>query len=333
MIERRQFLLGLAGAAIARGSLGGGRRIAVTFDDLPAARQSFPSDQLEDFTTFRKITKRLLKITKRMNIPLAGFVSEGFMPTEWTREDLETLLEDWLAGGAVLGNHTYSHLDLHDVPMEQYQADIVLGEAVLGSVLNRRSDRIRYFRHPYLHTGKQDDRRDNLKSFLSRRGYRVAPVSVDSQDWIFAEVYAWALSRGDEPRRKATADAYLDYMEALLAHCEAASAGALGREPAQVLLLHANALNFDHMERIAELIAGRGYAFVSLAQALEDPVYAEDVPSRGSWIHGWRAVRKLDAAPDPDPNRFLGILLEDYRLVSAARPDAASVVTSRIFGL
>ena len=136
MIARRRFLASLAGAAAtarARETTAApaGRRIAVTVDDLPAARRSFPTELLEDVGEFRKRNRNFLKAFEKRGASLAGFVTEGWTPANWDRDDLRSLLEDWLDAGAELGNHTYSHTDLYDVGTTRFQAEIVLGEAAI----------------------------------------------------------------------------------------------------------------------------------------------------------------------------------------------------------
>jgi hypothetical protein len=85
----------------------------------------------------------------------------------------------------------------------------------------------------------------------------------------------------------------------------------LGREPAQVLLLHANALNADWLDELAAMIAGRGYRAVTLNEALRDPAYAlpdEYVGPRGpSWLERWARTRGIDpGAPPTVPEWVMG---------------------------
>lgn len=58
-----------------------------------------------------------------------------------------------------------------------------------------------------------------------------------------------------------------------------------------MLLLHANALNADHFDALAQMIARRGYRFIPLDRALTDPAYdPEDRytgPSGITWLHRW----------------------------------------------
>lgn len=330
---RRAFFAGVGGSLCARAARlpqGSSRRIAITVDDLPAARRAFLTSELEEFDSFRNRQRGFLKALHKRKAPVAGFLTEGWRPHAWSREQLEILLSDWLDSGAALGNHTFSHVDLHEVGLERFRADLVLGEAVLGSLLARYGRRLEYVRHPYLHTGLDGEERRALNQYLRERSYRIAPVTVDTQDWIFAEIYAWAARRGDEPRRAEAVEAYQRYLGELVDHVERICPAERGDEPPQVLLLHASALNYDHISGVLNVFTERGYRFVSLDEALAHPAYEEEVPALGSWVHGWRNLQGLDPAPDPDPAPYLGNLLEDYRVVEAARPEAGAPNTARI---
>ena len=65
----------------------------------------------------------------------------------------------------------------------------------------------------------------------------------------------------------------------------------MGREIPQVLLLHATALNASSLDALAGMFKTRGYTFISLDRALEDPVYqSADTyvgPAGITWLHRW----------------------------------------------
>jgi hypothetical protein len=46
-----------------------------------------------------------------------------------------------------------------------------------------------YFRHPFLRTGPTADVKAELQAFLARQGYRVAPVTIDNSDYMYAALY------------------------------------------------------------------------------------------------------------------------------------------------
>jgi peptidoglycan/xylan/chitin deacetylase (PgdA/CDA1 family) len=162
---------------------------------------------------------------------------------------------------------------------------------VTGALLRAAGRRPRYFRHPFLHTGRDLDTREQVDRFLAARGYRVAPVTVDNYDYVFAAVYEHAAARGDDIARQRIAATYLDYMERVLTYYEQQSAALFGREIPQVLLLHANLLNADHFGALARMMTQRGYRFIPLDRALADSAYrSEDRytgPAGITWLHRW----------------------------------------------
>ena len=256
------------------------REVAFTIDDLPwvSAVPRSPND-------VETHTKRLLAGLKTHGIPVIGFVNEGKLDRgEGVDARQVALLQRWLDAGFELGNHTYSHRDFHATPLGTFQEEVVRGEPVTTKLLGKRP---RYFRHPMLHTGRSLDDKRGLESFLSTRGYRVAPVTIDNYDYLFARAY----DRASGKERARVLDAYLDYMTAIAAYYEQQSQAIVGREIRQTLLLHANALNADAVDSLAKMFVSRGYTFVTLDRALEDPAYAlEDTyvgPAGMTWLHRW----------------------------------------------
>jgi len=280
--------------------------MAVTIDDLPAPLAGVPDNSP---AALRGLTERLLASLGRHAVPAIGFVNEGklFLPGEPASAAAERtdLLRLWLDSGLELGNHTYSHRSLNKLPLEEFQADVLRGEAITRPLLRERGRELRYFRHPFLQVGLDLGKRRAFEEFLRDRGYSVAPVSIDNDDYVFAAVYAAALKRGDGETARHVAEAYPIYMESVFAFVEEVSRGLFGREIAQVLLIHANALNADHFDALAQIARRRGYAFVPLAQALADPAYAtpdEYVGAWGiSWLHHFEITAGRKRSPSPDP--------------------------------
>jgi hypothetical protein len=79
---------------------------------------------------------------------------------------------------------------------------------------------------------------------------------------------------------------------------EGQSQGLFDREIPQVLLLHANALNADHLDKLVEALRLRGYRFVELDEALQDPAYSSEDTYTGpggiTWLHRWALTREVD---------------------------------------
>lgn len=268
------------------------RRIAVTFDDLPGV--SVGGDGTNK--PLDAMTVRLLEAIAASGAPAVGFVNEGKL---YAGERLDparvATLRRWTDAGYELGNHTRDHVDLNGVDAYSFQKQVERGEPVTKELLAEHGRRLRFFRHPYLHTGKEAATRDAVAAYLAGRGYAVAAVTIDNSEWIFARAYSNALVRNDAELGGRIAAAYVPYMEAKLDYFERQSKTLFGREIAQVLLLHANSLNADHFGELAKMVKARGYAFIPLEEALADEAYRSADSYAGTagitWLHRWALTR------------------------------------------
>jgi peptidoglycan/xylan/chitin deacetylase (PgdA/CDA1 family) len=285
------------------------RAVAVTFDDLPRGGDS---SRAHDLASVRAMTRKLLKGME--GIPLAAFANSGSTTAQQLgAAGLHEVLKLWCGRGRILGNHTYTHPDINRTPLEIYKQDILKGEPAIAKACPQN---LKYFRHPFLHTGNDAETKRALSAFLAERGYRIAPVTIDNADYIFASVYAHALG-GDAALAKRVGDAYVANMESIFAFFEQRSREVVGREFPQILLLHANQLNADYGPALLRMMRNRGYRLVTLEAALRDPAYrlSEDyIGTRGiSWIHRWSLAKGLPHIEEPDVPSWITELREKYR--------------------
>lgn len=282
------------------------RNVAVTFDDLPGPPEGLVSNSPEALAA---TTAKLLAALAKHRIPAVGFVNEGKLTVAGEGPEglaaRTAVLRQWVAAGQELGNHTYSHRSLNDTPLEEFQADVVRGEAVTRSLLAEKGKSLRYFRHPFLQVGLELPKRRAFEQFLGEQGYTVAPVTIDNDDYVFAAIYADAVRQGKPKEADRIASAYLDYMDQVVSSYEKLSRSVAGREFPQVLLLHANSLNADRFDTFASLLEKRGYRFVPLQEALSDLTYTlrdEYVGAWGiSWLHHWETTAGKPRTPAIDP--------------------------------
>lgn len=294
-------LTGLALGAEVTTPPGSTRKIAITFDDLPAV--SVPAGETCDLAALQANTAKLLATLTARAVPVVGFVNEGRICKSLGPEALPSLVNMWLDAGAELGNHTFSHVDLDVATIEAYEADIIRGEAVTRNLMSERGRTLRYFRYPFLNTGRNQDTKTAIDSFLQKHGYTAAPVTIGSNEWMFAAIYADAKQRGDLATMKLVTDAYVPYMARVLSYFEHASSRLFRRQISQVLLLHANALNADTLDQLLAMLQSRGYRFVTLAEALQDPAYSTPDSYLGSdgfscLLH-WAQAENMVMAPRP----------------------------------
>ena len=276
------------------------RTIAITIDDLPVVSTR------TDLANRQKITKKLLKHIRKARVPVVGFVNENKLYVNGERSEAQVdLLRMWLDAGLELGNHTYSHVSLHSVPVEEYKANIIKGETITKELLAEKGMKLRFFRHPYLMTGLTLDVKADIAKFLSGRSYAVAPITFDNADYIFSRAYDNAFDSGDKALMKRVAEAYVPYMESKLDYWERQSMKLLGREVSQTMLIHANFINSDYLDDLIKMLHRRGYKIVDLETALRDEAYTLPDTYTGragiSWIHRWAMAKGKDSVLANEP--------------------------------
>lgn len=266
-------------------------RIALTFDDLPALTL------VKDQAYVNHLSARLLAGLHRHQIPATGFVNESKLD-ELDRTQQIAILKRWLDSDEDLGNHTFSHKSPNSLGAAGYIADIVRGEPVTRRLLAARHRRIGWFRHPYLETGTPDTVKLEIDKWLHAHGYRIAPVTVDADDWEFAEPYDDAIAHHDNIRRQHIRALYLDYTVRTIRWYRAAAHALFGRDISYVMLLHATRLNADSIDDLATILRQQKLMPVTLKRAMQDPAYQTPDLYAGKdgieWLERWSIALHAD---------------------------------------
>jgi peptidoglycan/xylan/chitin deacetylase (PgdA/CDA1 family) len=258
------------------------RQVAITIDDLPGGMaNNLPAADVTALTT------RLLTTLRDQKVPAVGFVNEKRLYKTGEVDERIKALQLWLDYGFELGNHTFSHSSLNQVGLAAWEDDVIQGETVTRMLLAQKKMKLRYFRHPFLDTGRDLLTRQQAEAFLVNRGYRIAPVTLDGWDWMFAGLYEDAKKRKDAPLQDKIVKEYLAHHDAEFAYSEQLSAKIVGYEPKQILLLHASNLEADHIGELLDLLRKRGYRFITLEDALGDSAYSLPDTYVGEEGNGW----------------------------------------------
>jgi len=261
------------------------RRMAVTVDDLPVAffdSHRNAAHRLEVVQTWRDLVRS-------RSLPVTGFLVGENHPRQ------PELMRIWLEAGIGVGNHTWSHPRLRKVGLRSYLADLDRGHATVAGLIPEGTKIP--FRYPYLYQGFDPSHRDAVRAHLAELGSPAAPVTVDSNDWLYARHYGDALRERDDAAAERARQAWRWDLEEATERAEWRSRQLFDREPPQILLVHANELTGRHLGEYLDWLEGRGYRFISLADALADPAYAETdaslVPTGDSFWLRLRRSRQL----------------------------------------
>ncbi len=245
--------------------------LAVTIDDLPFVGPLAPGDSRE------AAIDRMLAAAS--DVPITGFVTCRNI----ARDGRD--LSRWIDARVALGNHGSSHRALDDLGLAAWRRDLEACQRRLSAA----GAEPRFFRYPFLRTGRDRALRDAGFAALRELGLTRAPVSIDTAEYVLARPYADALARHDRARADAIAAAYVDHVRRAARHYrELAAAGGDGDAP-QILLLHANALAADHLQDVLAALRDDQFRFIPLDDALQSSLYSRADRYTGgiglSWLH------------------------------------------------
>jgi peptidoglycan/xylan/chitin deacetylase (PgdA/CDA1 family) len=241
-------------------------QIAFTFDDLPAHGPLPPGMARPE------VLKSILATLKRENMPpIYGFVN-GFRVAQYPYQI--HILQAWRAAGNPVGNHTWSHPEFDKVTVAQYAANVERNEPLLRKI-SPDSD-WHWFRFPYLEEGNTIEKREQLRAWLSQHGYRIAEVSMDFQDYNWNEPYARCAAKHDDTAIKSLHDSYLAAADESIRVYRQISQALYHRDAPYILLMHVGAFDAHMLSELIALFRSRGFSFVTLQQAMADPIYSFD---------------------------------------------------------
>jgi peptidoglycan/xylan/chitin deacetylase (PgdA/CDA1 family) len=225
------------------------REIAITIDDLPFVGEG------------KKFHLNMIINTLKTNeVPATGFVIAGEVTAaSWT------MLKKFREAGLGLGNHTYSHVNLNRVNADAYIQEIDAADKRLAPVLSEP----KYFRYPYL-AMSQGPKKDKILSFLGSKNYQIAPITIDSKDFLFNQILYAVPEKDRRSFLKVLRPCYIDFIWKQTLKAQEHSRLAKKPDEPQILLIHANLLNAYVLPDILELYKQNGFNFVSLQDALKD---------------------------------------------------------------
>ena len=126
-------------------------------------------------------------------------------------------------------------------------------------------------------------------------------MTVDYADYTFAGAYVRELRRGNIAVAEKIKQAYLDQVGVGFDYAERSSLELYGREIPQILLIHCNELNSVTLRDSIARMRTRGYAFISLDEAMQDSAYQRPdtfAGSGGTWLSRTATVMGKKLTPE-----------------------------------
>lgn len=281
-------------------------QVAIPVDDLPRR-----GDDLPGVTRLSIHERMLAAYANHKTPPIYGFVNGR--PLETYPNDLAALVA-WTKAGYPLGNHTYSHPMLGKVTAGDFLADLDQNEALLKELMGDSAAATRawkVFRYPILFEGTDPAQRAIVRAAIDHRGYRVAEVTIDFFDWAYNAAYVRCMQKADEPAIAALRRSYLDQAAWALDWADAVARDITGRRAKHILLMHAGAFSALMLDEMLTLYETKGVRFISLDDALSDPIFAAELSPtahQGNFLHQIRKPGTRSPEYPPPPTELLELV-------------------------
>ena len=273
------FFLGLAGVCAAQ-------KLAITMDDLPL------NGMLPPGVTRAETTKDVLAILKKRHVPpVYGFINAKKL--EGNPDGAEAL-KLWAAAEPV-GNHTYGHMDLEQNAAEAFEREIDEDEPALE--LLAATDNWHWLRYPYLHEGDTVEKRRAVRAYLKTRGYRIAQVTLDWEDYLWNTAYARCIATNDTTSIAWLRSSYLNTASEFLDLGREQAKLVFGHDINHVLLMHLGAFSSTILPEALDLIKKKGFKLVTLEEAESDAAFESDpdvgLHDAGTLLDQWMQVKQI----------------------------------------
>ena len=273
-------------------------KVAITVDDIPEHGDLPPGISRED------VSRGILRALKENGVDHAyGFSNGYFMHDDPEEIDI---LKEWLIAGYPLGNHTYSHPNLNEVTSSSYITNIAKQDRLLQTLatFSPLIQKRHVFRYPFLDEGSTLAKRNAVRAYLARNGYRIAEVTIDYFDWAWTDAYARCVGKHDDKTIQWLKDHVAESADRHLRDSSTNAKLLFNRDIAQILLIHIALFNTLTLDKILKDWRAHGVQFVSLDEALSDPVYAINpnlaYKDGRSFLDQVAEARKIEITPD-DP--------------------------------
>jgi hypothetical protein len=290
-------------------------RMAFTMDDLPV----YPHLALPEDETPFGVAAKIMKALDRHG--LSGvFCMANSWPLD-VDEALAGILDDWVAAGHHIGNHTHSHPLLNLVEADDFIHDVSVADELLAPWISKAP--VRAFRHPLDLWGDTEEKLTRVNAHLAALSYRSADVTSWYYEWEWDRAWRWLIQMGRRDEALALRSDFVDYMADQLSHDMQTCRDFFGHDVVAIGLAH----NVPFFAEVADDVFGSliraGVEFVSLEQALDDPAYARS----GTIVtDAFQTYQVKIAASDgrsiaPIPPKHADLIKRVFELATPLRPE------------
>lgn len=231
--------------------------IAITIDDFFLGNEILMGFKEKNEALLKALDNHKIKAT----LFIAGKRIEG--------ASKEQELKKWDVNNHSIANHTYSHKNYHKTSFEVFSEDIKKCESMIKKYDNFK----KLFRFPFLKQGETMKKRDKMRTFLLKEGYKIGYVTIDASDWYINQRLKAKLKQDPNTDLKPYKEYYLKHIWDRALYYDNLAKKVVGRDIKHTLLIHHNLLNALFLNDILNMFKNNGWNLVNASDAFSDEVF------------------------------------------------------------
>jgi peptidoglycan/xylan/chitin deacetylase (PgdA/CDA1 family) len=239
-------------------------KIALTVDDLP-----IHGDKIERCSRL-EIAKNFTDAFRKFHLP--PVIGLANMKTALTLPEGQTVIDHWSDTGNLLGNHTFSHLDLEYVTEEEFIEDIEVNEKHLSMFYQFE----RYFRYPFLSESTSFMKRACLQEYLNNKKYTLLPVTIDFHDFMWNTALSKCLTHQQGNGTEYLKNTFITAVQKAVEQSVSLSQRLFSYDIKHIMLLHMGIATSFFIEPLIANLRRKGVVFISIEEALSERIYQQD---------------------------------------------------------
>lgn len=240
-------------------------RMAFTLDDLPV----FPHMPLPDGHTSHSVASQIVESFAKNGVS-GVFALANSWPLD-VDPKFASILDDWVAAGHHIGNHTHTHPLLNETSADDFIHDVSVADELLAPWISKAP--LRTFRHPLELWGNTEEKRVRVNEHLDRLAYRNAGVTSWFYEWEWDRAWRYLLQNGRSEEAKRLKAEFVDYAVAQLSLDAEVCREVFGHEVVGIGLIHPVVFFTEVADAFFARLFAEGVTFVPLSEALDDPAY------------------------------------------------------------
>lgn len=235
------------------------KQVAITIDD--------PTTKATPKWSWQERDSLILQALDRHHIKTALFVC-GMRVND---PNGKVLLNHWNAKNHLICNHSYSHLyfNAKSRTSEAFMADFHKGD----SLIRNFSNYTRLFRFPYLKEGNTSEKRDSMRTALSKEAYRNGHVTIDASDWYIDAQITKALNEDINADLRPYKEYYIKHILDRANYYDSLAQLVFKRNIKHTLLIHHSLLNALFLEDLLQALEQNGWELIDAQTAYQDSVF------------------------------------------------------------